>query len=338
MRADGCHLPSWMARRTIASGTLDGTGAFSFTTNSLGVGTHSIQALYVGDTYFTGASSNLLSQVVNQATLIVPTVNWNTPDPITYGTALSATQLDATASDGSGVAVPGTFAYTPAAGNDPRCGSSYAQRRSLLRRMEQHTRRLRRRFRSWCLEAHPVRPLRWTSAGGPGTMVASGSVVTLTATVTSGTSPVTTGLVMFCDASAAFCTDIHLLGSAQLTSAGTATFRYVPGVGARSYKAVFAGTRDSASSSSAASPLIVTAAYPTSTTVTKSGSVNDYSLTATIVGSGGAGQPSGTVSFLDTTSGNVSIASATLGAAQTGVAFTVPGRLPRRAASRRLWP
>ncbi|HCE67629.1 MAG TPA: hypothetical protein DER40_08970 [Geobacter sp.] len=47
----------------------------------------------------------------------VPTVTWNTPATITYGTALSATQLNATAS------VPGTFAYTPAAGSVPNAGT-----------------------------------------------------------------------------------------------------------------------------------------------------------------------------------------------------------------------
>ena len=39
-----------------------------------------------------------------------PTITWPTPADITYGTALGATQLNATAS------VPGTFVYTPAAG------------------------------------------------------------------------------------------------------------------------------------------------------------------------------------------------------------------------------
>ena len=39
-----------------------------------------------------------------------PTITWATPADIVYGTALSATQLNATAS------VPGTFVYTPAAG------------------------------------------------------------------------------------------------------------------------------------------------------------------------------------------------------------------------------
>jgi hypothetical protein len=44
---------------------------------------------------------------VNQAT---PVLHWGTPTAITYGTALSAAQLNATAS------VPGTFAYSPAMG------------------------------------------------------------------------------------------------------------------------------------------------------------------------------------------------------------------------------
>ena len=45
--------------------------------------------------------------VVNK---VVPVITWATPAAITYGTPLSATQLDATAN------VPGTFVYSPAAG------------------------------------------------------------------------------------------------------------------------------------------------------------------------------------------------------------------------------
>ncbi len=51
---------------------------------------------------------------VTQAT---PTITWNDPDLIVYGTALGATQLDATAS------VPGTFTYTPGAGTVWPAGS-----------------------------------------------------------------------------------------------------------------------------------------------------------------------------------------------------------------------
>jgi len=48
--------------------------------------------------------------LIAQAAKTTPTITWATPAEIHYGTALSATQLDATAS------VAGTFVYTPAAG------------------------------------------------------------------------------------------------------------------------------------------------------------------------------------------------------------------------------
>ena len=52
--------------------------------------------------------------VVSQVT---PVITWSNPAGITYGTALSATQLNATAS------VPGVLVYTPAAGNVPAAGT-----------------------------------------------------------------------------------------------------------------------------------------------------------------------------------------------------------------------
>ncbi len=52
-----------------------------------------------------------------------PTITWSAPAAITYGTALSATQLNATATDGL-VSVPGTFVYTPPAGTVLNAGAS----------------------------------------------------------------------------------------------------------------------------------------------------------------------------------------------------------------------
>src|SRR5205823_10027704 len=46
-----------------------------------------------------------------------PTITWPAPADVAYGTALTATQLNATAS------APGTFAYTPAAGTVLDAGS-----------------------------------------------------------------------------------------------------------------------------------------------------------------------------------------------------------------------
>src|SRR5258708_24257337 len=80
--------------------------------------------------------------------------------------------------------------------------------------------------------------------------VASGSPVTLTATVRAGALALTPGQVNFCDGSAAFCTDIHLLGTAQLTSGGKAVLKFLAAAGNHSYKAVFLGTNAYAGSSS----------------------------------------------------------------------------------------
>src|SRR5690242_15012110 len=46
-----------------------------------------------------------------------PTITWPAPAAITYGTALSATQLNATAN------YPGTFTYAPTAGTVPAAGT-----------------------------------------------------------------------------------------------------------------------------------------------------------------------------------------------------------------------
>ena len=129
-----------------------------------------------------------------------------------------------------------------------------------------------------------------TSGSGAVATVSSGTMVTLTATVKAGSVPVKTGQVNFCDASAKFCTDIHLLATAQLTSTGTATFKLRPGIGSRSYKAVFAGTPSYAASASSASPLKVTSAAAksaTSTSIAETGYAGNYTLTATVTGTKG---------------------------------------------------
>ena len=72
--------------------------------------------------------------------------------------------------------------------------------------------------------------LTLTSAtGAPVKSMASGGVVTLTAAVKDYGVGVTAGQVHFRDATAAQCTDIHLLGTAQLTSAGTAVLKLIGG-------------------------------------------------------------------------------------------------------------
>ena len=151
-----------------------------------------------------------------------------------------------------------------------------------------------------------------------------GSVVMLTATVTAGSSAVKTGRLNFCDATATYCTDIHLLGTAQLTSAGTAALKLRPGIGSHSYKAVFVGTNSDAASSSSPSALTVTGKYPTTATIAQGGSSGNYTLTATVAGyvnEAGLAAPTGTVSFLDTGNGDSVLGTASLGTGASGLGW-----------------
>jgi hypothetical protein len=100
---------------TLASGVVDGTGTFTYTTTALSQATHTIVANYAGDATY-AASTATLSQVVNHAPAVVPNLIWATPAAIVYGTALSNVQLNATAIDATGATIPGVFTYTPAAG------------------------------------------------------------------------------------------------------------------------------------------------------------------------------------------------------------------------------
>lgn len=71
--------------------------------------------LFGGEGYDSLGNNGLLNdlwglEVPDLATQTMPSISWSTPATITYGTPLGATQLNATAN------VPGTFAYSPAAG------------------------------------------------------------------------------------------------------------------------------------------------------------------------------------------------------------------------------
>ena len=81
----------------------------------MGAGTQTLSVTFTpaDTTDFTSATVTT-TLVVNKAT---PVITWATPAGITYGTALSATHLDATAS------VPGTLTYTPASGAVLTAGS-----------------------------------------------------------------------------------------------------------------------------------------------------------------------------------------------------------------------
>ncbi len=92
-----------------ATASVPGTFAYSPAAGTvLGAGQHTLSVTFTPTdaTDYTTAFGSV-SITVNKAT---PTITWPTPAAIAAGTALSATQLNATAN------VPGTFVYNPAAG------------------------------------------------------------------------------------------------------------------------------------------------------------------------------------------------------------------------------
>jgi large repetitive protein len=162
-----------------------------------------------------------------------------------------------------------------------------------------------------------------TFAITPASSVNAGTAVTFTATVLSNSLPVYPGMVLFCNASAAHCDGSALLGSAPLDSSGVATFKFVPGFGTYSIKAVYPGVgTDSASASvSAAQTLTVNgiASYLSFSAIAATGVAGDYTLTGT-VSAFGIAAPSGPVNFLNTTA-STTIGSATLDPATLGSRF-----------------
>jgi hypothetical protein len=89
-------------------------GAASTTVSTLTGGQHILTASYTGATGEGASAAASQTITVAKAT---PVLTWATPAQITSTTALSGTQLDATAAGVSGAALAGSFVYTPAAGS-----------------------------------------------------------------------------------------------------------------------------------------------------------------------------------------------------------------------------
>ncbi len=152
--------------------------------------------------------------------------------------------------------------------------------------------------------------------------VTAGTATTLTATVLNGISEVTSGTITFCDATATRCQGTAILGTAGLTSTGTAALKLTFGVGTYSIDAVFTGDNALQGGVSTAHPLTVTgaASYVSQTTLGSSGSAGNYTLTATVKAFGVAAL-SGTTSFLDTSNANAVVGTATFNPATLAYGF-----------------
>lgn len=95
---------TWTITPATGAGTISATGLYTAPATVTTQQTVTITATSQASTTASASATVTLMPKMN------PVITWATPAAITYGTALSATQLDATAN------VPGSFAYTPAAG------------------------------------------------------------------------------------------------------------------------------------------------------------------------------------------------------------------------------
>ncbi len=166
--------------------------------------------------------------------------------------------------------------------------------------------------------------LSLTASGSPVTSIAPGAPLVLTATVTAGGASVHLGRVKFCDATAPHCVDGALLGTAQLTSAGTASIVLRLPSGPHSFSAVFAGTTSNATSSSAPSNLTVTGTVSTATSLAFSGVIGNYTLSSTVTSAGGYGKAiTGLVGYKDATNGNATVTFAAVGGSASSSALSL---------------
>jgi Chitobiase/beta-hexosaminidase C-terminal domain/FG-GAP-like repeat/Bacterial Ig-like domain (group 3) len=151
----------------------------------------------------------------------------------------------------------------------------------------------------------------------PSASIHVGSPVTLQARVTANGTAVHPGTIVFCNANAPRCEDSAILGQAQLTNAGTAQIHLRLPVGiyniVAKFQGILHGTPALAASTSATKTLTVTGGDVTSAVLTWSGVAGNFKLTGTLTAQG-TPLPTGTFSFVDQTSGNVVVGSASLGA------------------------
>ena len=273
---------------TLGTGTLS-AGVASFTSSTLSVASHSITAVYGGDSNNAGSTSSAVAQVVNQASST--TTLASSANPSTFGQSITLTAtvagnaptgivtfMDGATTLGTGTLSAGvaTFAtstlsvashsITAVYGGDSNNAGSTSSAVALVVNQATTTTAL-------------------TSSSNPATFAQS---ITLTATVT-GQTP--TGTVTFMDGATT-------LGTGTIT-AGVASFATSAlSVASHNIMAVYGGDSNNAGSTSTAVAQVVNQAAST-TTLTSSANPStlgtSITLTATVTGQ----SPGGTVTFMD---------------------------------------
>jgi Uri superfamily endonuclease len=98
---------------------VDRTAAIAYG-NNITAGTATADASWTGDANHSGSTATQKTFTIDKAN---QTITWSNPAAITYGTALSGTQLNATVAGVSGGSAPGALTYSPVTGAVPNAGT-----------------------------------------------------------------------------------------------------------------------------------------------------------------------------------------------------------------------
>jgi Bacterial Ig-like domain (group 3) len=285
-------------------------GVATLSISSLGLGDHSITAVYNGDANYLASTSAMVTQVVDQAS--TTTVLTSLPESSFLGESVTFVAQVSAVSPGSGTPTGSVMfmdGTTELGTSDLSSGAANFSTTGLTLGTHSITAVYTGDADFTGSTSSPSQQL----VGGTSTALSSsanpsnfGQSVTFTATVTESATggSVPAGTVTFMDGT----TD---LGHSTLNNAAVATFSTTAlSGGSNSITAVYGGDAESASSTSSAIIQVVNQAS-TSTTVTSSvnASVFGQSVTLTATVGSGAGTPTGTVAFEDGTTvlGTVSL-------------------------------
>ncbi|TCK73743.1 Ig-like domain-containing protein [Acidipila rosea] len=281
----------------LGTGALNGSGQATFTSSALGVGVHSVIAVYGGDKNDSTSTSAALTQTVQQVT--TSTTLSSSANP---GNAGAAITFAAHVTGVVGVPLTGTVTFKDGAttlGVQPLSNTGAASFSTSALSVSTHN--------VTAVYSGDADNSGSTSTAVPekiqqattNTVVASnanpgifGTTVAFTATVT-GNGGTPTGSVTFKDGAAT-------LGTAQLTNGSTSLSAKTLAVGPHSITAVYSGdTNDVASTSPVVSEVIKQATTTVALNVSPNPSTagNAVVLSASVSGNGGV--PTGTVTFKD---------------------------------------
>jgi len=147
----------------------------------------------------------------------------------------------------------------------------------------------------------------------PSSSVAASTLLTLKASVQSSGQPVSPGLVLFCNAEAAYCEDVNILGQAQLLGNGKASLNLILPIGTHQIRAEFRGTATNAPSASSTEKLIVSGQYPSKTSLVNSvQTVGTYTLIGAVTTSGQVAT-NGALAFKDNANHQLPVATLAVG-------------------------